>query len=53
MTKDALQDPQKLRELAVWYRELAERVGNPWIWNARLQTAESLEREAAMLDKGS
>jgi hypothetical protein len=41
---------QKLRELALWYREYAVRAGNPWIWEARLQTAENLERQAAMLE---
>jgi hypothetical protein len=39
-------DPIKLRELASWYRQLAERAGNPVIWEARLRTAEDLEREA-------
>ncbi len=37
---------QKLRDLASWYREFAERAGNPTIWDARLRTAEDLEREA-------
>jgi hypothetical protein len=37
----------KLRELARWYREFAERAGNPWIWEARLQLAEDLESQAA------
>ena len=37
---------QKLRELAGWYREFAERTQNPTIWDARLRTAEDLEREA-------
>jgi hypothetical protein len=40
-------DPQKLRELASWYRAFAERSGNPTIWDARLRTAEDLEAEAA------
>ena len=43
-------NPQQLRELAVWYREYAERAGNPWVWEARLQTAENLERQATMLE---
>jgi len=30
----------------VWYREFAERAGNPAIWEARLRTAEDLEAEA-------
>ena len=41
-----MEDPRKLRELAGWYREFAERAGNPAIWHARLVTAKDLEREA-------
>ena len=40
-----MEDPCKLRELARWYREFAERTGNPDIWHARLITAKDLERE--------
>jgi hypothetical protein len=40
----------ELRELAVWYREQAERAGNPVIWDSRLTTAEKLEEEAALLE---
>jgi hypothetical protein len=29
-----MEDPRKLRELACWYREFAERSGNPAIWEA-------------------
>ena len=32
--------------LATWYRAQAERAGCPWIWEARLQRAEELERQA-------
>jgi hypothetical protein len=46
-----MEDPRKLRELAGWYREYAERAGNPAIWHARLMTAEDLEREADRLEK--
>ena len=46
-----MEDPRKLRELAAWYREFAERAGNPAIWHARLTTAEGLEREADRLEK--
>jgi hypothetical protein len=46
-----MEDPHKLRELAGWYREFAERAGNPAIWHARLMTAEDLEREADRLGK--
>jgi hypothetical protein len=41
---------QKLRDLASWYREFAERAENPAIWDARLRTAEELEREAGNLE---
>jgi hypothetical protein len=43
------QDPRLLRALAAWYREFAERAGNPVIWEARLRTAAELEREADRL----
>jgi hypothetical protein len=46
-----MDDPHKLRKLAAWYRELAERAGNPSIWHGRLTTAEELEREADRLEK--
>jgi hypothetical protein len=46
-----MDDPHKLRELASWYREFAERAGNPAIWHARLTTAEELEREADRLER--
>jgi hypothetical protein len=42
----------ELRRLAAWYRDFAERAGNPWIWEARLRHAEELEEEAARLEKG-
>lgn len=45
-----LENPQKLRELAAWYRDYAERANTPWIWEGRLQTAENLDRRAAMLE---
>ena len=44
-------DPSKLRELAVWYREYAERAGSPVIWEARLRTAEELETEAGRIER--
>jgi len=37
-----LQDLQKLRELATWYREFAERAGSPAIWESRLRTSSRL-----------
>jgi len=42
----------KLRKLAAWYREFAERAGNPTIWEARLQTAQELESEADRQERG-
>jgi len=46
-----MDDPQKLRELANWYREQAERTANPTIWDARLRTAEDLEAEASRIEQ--
>lgn len=46
-----MQNPEKLRELAAWYREFAERTQNPTIWHARLRTAEDLESEALRLEE--
>ena len=43
---------QELRKLAAWYREFAERAGNPAIWESRLRTAQELEREADRLEGG-
>jgi hypothetical protein len=36
----------KLRQLAAWYREFAERAGSPWIWEAWLRRAKDLETKA-------
>jgi len=44
-------NPSKLRELASWYRDFAERAGNPAIWQARLRTAKELEAEAALVER--
>jgi hypothetical protein len=46
-----MDDPQKLRELAAWYREFAEKTGNPSIWESRLRMAEDLEQEAELLER--
>jgi hypothetical protein len=46
-----MDETRKLSDLAAWYREFAERAGNPWIWDARLRTADKLEKEAALLEK--
>ena len=46
-----MDDPEKLRELACWYRDFAERAGNPVIWEGRLRTAEQLEAEAVRIER--
>jgi hypothetical protein len=43
--------PEKLRELASWYRVFAERAGNPAIWEGRLRMAEDLDREAERIER--
>jgi PAS domain-containing protein len=44
---------EKLRELASWYREFAERAGNPSIWDSRLRTADDLDNEAERIERRS
>ena len=52
MQTDLLEtDPSKLRELASWYRDFAERAGNPIIWEARLRRAKELEAEADVIER--
>ena len=46
-------DARSLRHLAAWYREFAERAGNPAIWQARLSTAEDLEAEAVRVERSN
>jgi hypothetical protein len=46
-----MENPRKLRALAGWYREFAERAGNPAIWEGRLRTAKDLERAADRTEK--
>jgi len=46
-----MDEARKLRDLAAWYREFAERAGDPWIWDARLRTVDKLEKEAALQEK--
>ena len=43
-------DCARLRDLAAWHREQAERAGSPVIWDARLRSAEDLDMEADRLD---
>jgi hypothetical protein len=47
-----MNEADRLRKLAAWYRAFAERAGEPWIWEARLQTADELENAAALLEQG-
>ena len=53
MSKDAAEtrNPHRLRELASWYRELAERAGNPAIWEGRLRMAGDLDAEADRIER--
>jgi len=44
-------NPHKLRELAAWYRAYAERAAAPWVSEGRRQTADDLERHAALLER--
>ncbi len=46
-----MQDPDKLRKLAFWLREFAEKAGNPVVWEARLCTADDLEAEADRIER--
>jgi hypothetical protein len=46
---DAIDTIDELEELAAWHRLNAERAGSSWVWDARLRTAEDLERRAAEL----
>jgi hypothetical protein len=48
-----MEDPRELRKLADWYRQFAERAGNPAIWEARLSTAKDLERKADHSEKAA
>jgi len=49
MPKQRMTKEKQLLKLAAWYRELADRAGNPMIWECRLQMAEDLESEACRL----
>lgn len=40
---------ERLEQLAAWHRLNANHAGSTWIWDARLQMAEDLERQAAQL----
>jgi hypothetical protein len=44
-----LEKIERLERLAAWHRINAERAGADWVWEARLRTAEDLERQAAKI----
>jgi hypothetical protein len=44
---DTIEMIDKLEALAAWHRLNAEHAGSTWVWDARLRTAEDLERRAA------
>jgi len=46
-----MDDPERLRALAAWYRQFAEKTENTAIWEGRLHTAEDLEQEAIRLEQ--
>lgn len=46
-----MRNPAKLRKLASWYREFAERAGSPVIWEGRLRMAGDLEAEADRIER--
>ena len=49
MSKDPLEAIERLEKLATWHRINAEHAGADWVWEARLRTAEDLERRAAKI----
>ena len=49
MTDIAIANIEKLESLAAWHRINADHAGSSWVWEARLRTAEDLERQAADL----
>jgi len=46
-------NPSVLRELAKWYRKFADRAGSPWVWEARLITADRLKPKPITSSAGS
>jgi hypothetical protein len=48
-TPNDAREVTRLRNLAVWYREFADKAAVPWIWEGRLRHAEELDREADLL----
>jgi hypothetical protein len=51
MYENPLDTMKKLEQLAAWHRITAEYAGADWVWEARLRTAEDLERRAAAIRK--
>ena len=49
MSEDPFEAIEQLEKLAAWHRINAEYAGADWVWEARLKTAENLEREAAKI----
>jgi len=49
MAESTVKTIERLEELAAWHRINAEHAGSAWVWEARLRTAEDLERQAATI----
>jgi hypothetical protein len=49
MSENSLEKIERLERLAAWHRINAERAGALWVWEARLRSAEDLERQAAKI----
>jgi hypothetical protein len=49
MSEDLSETIKRFERLAAWQRINAERAGALWVWEARLRTAEDLERQAAKI----
>jgi hypothetical protein len=49
MPENPLETIERLERLAAWHRINAEHAGADWVWEARLRTAEDLERRVAKL----
>jgi hypothetical protein len=49
MSQNTVKTIERLEELAAWHRINAEHAGSAWVWEARLRTAEDLERQAAAI----
>ena len=47
MPENPLEIIERLETLAAWHRVNAEHAGADWVWEARLRSAEDLERQAA------